>query len=925
MLFRSEEEAKKAQEEGDIRLSLRSRVDPAIVARMIQTTSAREQKTFAQRITTAFHDPETRSKFRAQAINRYNRLSEYDKMKLERSGGMDLYADATAESAALMSDLGAGILASAFGVHDKIGGAPVFKRHYIVQKRIPHPNGLDSFTQVGGQYTTKQAADAVAQKVGGEVRERGYVGVSNFDDSVKGPLQIFAPLAELNDPDAYRLYQLWAGIKRGSKWVSIKQPDGSFITKEQVFNQPGDLAIAQKLEKEFPVFKSVQEEWIKYNNKLVDFMRDTGVISKQAAEDFKKHGDYLPFYRQAEDDENAIGPKVFQSIGRVQAPKKIKHGTDPLGDFLENVVRNSQAAIQSGIKNIAARRAADVGMDLKTVERIKGTSSDPNAFYVMENGEKVYYNSSDILFIEAVKALGLPNVPFMGLLAAPANTLRNLVTKDPGFMLANMMRDSLAAWATTGVEMTPIAATLKNFATALADKSPEMKALHGTGILGGYDYSAGVMDAAKKFEKELRKQAGAATTKEKALRPVTWLWEALEKGTSASDAATRIEIYKKTLQETGNEAEALFRSLEVMNFNRKGANPIVRVVTAAVPFLNARIQGLDVLYRAAFGENATKDAKAIQRAFFVRGMTMMALSSMYWLLTHDDDDYKKQEQETRDNNWLLPSLGVKVPIPFEVGVLFKVIPERILGLTFGQDTAKDFTLSMGRQLASTLAFNPIPQAALPIVEYMTNYSFFTGRPIVGQGMENVAPAYQTGPGTSRVAQTLGEATKGLPSYLQLSPLKIDQLINGYTGTMGMYAVDLMDAIYDMHSDSPKPSKRFEQLPIFKRFVVDPEARGQVSSYYDLKNSVDEATRTENLLQRSMRFEEYGEYMKDNIKMFAVKSYVLDLEKTLKQYNEMKVMIRASKMDADAKRDALLNINRAENQLTANIQQLKSKL
>ena len=135
----------------------------------------------------------------------------------------------------------------------------------------------------------------------------------------------------------------------------------------------------------------------------------------------------------------------------------------------------------------------------------------------------------------------------------------------------------------------------------------------------------------------------------------------------------------------------------------------------------------------------------------------------------------------------------------------------------------------------------------------------------------------------------------------------------------------LDAIYDMHSDSPKPSKRFEQLPVFKRFVVDPEARGQVTSYYDLKNSVDEATRTENLLQRSMRFEEYGQYMKDNIKMFAVKSYVLDLEKTLKQYNEMKVMIRASKMDADAKRDALLNINRAENQLTANIQQLKSKL
>ena len=838
---------------------------------------------------------------------------------------MDLYADATAESAALFSDLGAGILASAFGVHDKVGGAPVYKRHYVVQKRIPHPNGLDSFTQVGTQYNDLATAEALAKKVGGEVRERGYVGVSNFNDSVKGPLQIFAPLAKYNDPDIYRYYQYWAGVKRGSKYLAVPQPGGGFKVEEQLFNDPQDIARAKQLEAKFPEFKTVQEEWIKYNDQLVNFMRDTGVISKEAAAEFTKHGDYLPFYRQAEEDENAVGPAVFQSIGRVQPPKKLKHGEDPLGDFLENVVRNSQAAIQSGIKNIAARRAADVGMDVGTVAKLPGTSTDPNAFYVMENGKKVYYNSADMLFIEAVKSLGLPNVPFIGLLAGPANTLRNLVTKDPGFMLANMMRDSLSAWATTGVDMPPIVATLKNFTDALANKSPEIKAMYGSGILGGYDYSKNVMDAAKTFEKQLRKEAGAATTKEKALKPVTYIWEALEKGTSASDAATRIEIFKKTLDKTGNEAEALFRSLEVMNFNRKGANPILRVATAAIPFLNARIQGLDVLYRAAFAENATKDAKAIQKAFFVRGMTMMALSSMYWLLTHDDDDYKKQEQETRDNNWLLPSLGVRIPIPFEVGVLFKVIPERILEYTFGQDTAKDFTKSMGRQLASTLAFNPIPQAALPLVEYAANYSFFTGRPIVGQGMEGITPAYQAGPGTSRIAQKLGEATKGLPSYLQLSPLKLDQLINGYTGTMGMYAVDLMDSIYDMHSDSPKPSKRFEQLPVFKRFVVDPEARGQVSSYYDLKNSVDEATRTENLLQRSMRFEEYGEYMRDNIKMFAVKGYILDLEKTMKQYNEMKILIRNSKMDADAKRDALTNINRAENQLTSNIQLLKSKL
>ena len=905
------------------RFSLRSQVGPAITARMLQTTTAREEKGFAERITSAF-SPQSRSRFRAQFLNRYNRLGEYDKIKLERSGGMDFYADATAEGAALLSDLGAGVLASAFGVHDKVGGIPVYKRHYIVQKEIAGPNGISSFVQVGKQFDNYADAKALADKQGGVVRERGYTGVSNMDNTVKGPIAIFAPLAKYNDPDIYRLYQFWAGVKRGSKYMAVPQKSGGFKIEEKLFT-PQDIALAKQLEQKFPEFKNVQKEWIKYNDGLVKFMMDTGVISKKQAEIFTKHGDYMPFYRQANDDENAIGPRIFQSIGNVKAPQKLKHGEDPLGDFMENMVQNSQAAIQAGIKNIAARRAADVGMDVGTVAKLPEASSDPNAFYVMENGEKVYYETSDILFTEAIKSLGLPNVPFIGLLSAPASVLRNLVTKDPGFMLANMMRDSLSAWATSGVKMTPIAATLVNFGGALANKSPEIKALHSAGILGGYDYSQNVVNSAKQLEKELRKQAGAMTTAEKALRPATYLWEALEKGTQASDAATRIEIYKKTLQETGNEAEALFRSLEVMNFNRKGSNPIVRVATAAIPFLNARMQGLDVLYRAGFGANATKNAKEIQKAFFVRGMTMAALSSMYWMLTHDDDDYKKQEQEVRDNNWILPGLGIKIPIPFEVGVLFKVIPERILGVTFGQDTAKDFTQSMIRQLSSTLAFNPIPQAALPVVEYMTNYSFFTGRPIVGQGMEGVAPAYQVGPGTSRLAQGIGEVTKGLPSYLQLSPLKVDQLINGYTGTMGMYMVDLMDAIYDTHSDSPKPSKRFEQLPVFKRFLVDPESRGQVSSYYDLKHSVDEATRTENLLQRTMNFEEYGKYMKDNVKMLAVKDYILDLNKTMTEFNQMKVMIRSSNMSADAKRDALLNIGRAENQLAANIQMLKKRM
>ena len=142
----------------------------------------------------------------------------------------------------------------------------------------------------------------------------------------------------------------------------------------------------------------------------------------------------------------------------------------------------------------------------------------------------------------------MPDLPFIGLLSGPANLLRNLVTKDPGFMLANMVRDSMAAYVTSGVKMTPILDTFKNFGSALAGTSPEFQALLNAGILGGYEFSQNIEVSGRAFEAELRKKASGKSLLQRIANPrtaATSLWEALEKGTTASDAATRIEVYKR--------------------------------------------------------------------------------------------------------------------------------------------------------------------------------------------------------------------------------------------------------------------------------------------------------------------------------------------------------------------------------------------
>ena len=872
------------KENPDIRYSLRNTFSAQVNAAVDRTTTVREEDTWGDRYS-KWIASETREELRAALINRYNRLSMYDRRRADKMGGFGLLADASAEAAAHMSDLGSSLTAAIFRPG---GGPPVYKN--------------------------------------------GVTVVDNFGGTIKGPLEIFAPLEALSqgDKEIYRYYQFWAAVNMAKRIMpSTTNPKGTDITFTQT-----DERLANDILARYPEFKNIQKEWIKYNNKLAEFLVDTGVISKDAKDEWVKYGDYIPFYRQVDDTET-IGPKLLQAIAGVKPPKKRKGGTEaPLADFLETIIRNTQSSVQMGLKNVAAQRAVIVAMDLNSpgktdvIEPLPFVSDKPDTVTILVNGKQKSFRSADKLWISSITSLNLPDVPFIGIFTAPANLLRTLVTKDPGFMLANMMRDSMQAMIASELKTVNPATTLANFASALAGRSPEFEALMNAGVLGGHEYSKDIVHSGKSFAKDLRKAAGTKkTTAETLLSPVTGLWEALEKGTTASDSATRQQIYKEVLENTkspaypnGNLAEAVYRSMEVMNFNRKGNSAVIRILTAAIPFLNARIQGLDVLYRTGFGIGMDKRSAAnIQKLFFIRGATMFALSCMYWALTHDDDDYKKQEQETKDNYWLLPSLGIKIPIPFEIGILFKVIPERIMAASFGTDTSADFAKSMKRQLINTLDINwGVPQAFKPALEAVTNHSFFTDRPIVGQGLEGVEPGYQAGPNTSKIAAEIGKAAG-------LSPMKIDHLINGYTGTMGMYAFSLFDSIFKMNDDNTYASKNFEQMPVFKRFLIDPNARGTVTTYYETKNAADSVVRTAALMERTMNYQEWGPYYKENMRVIATHEYLLDLEKTMKSFREMRGMIQANKATPDEKRDALNNLTKAENKLTANIQTIKKNI
>jgi hypothetical protein len=830
-----------------------------------RTTTPRVEKGFKDRISEAMSATPF-AKFRQMFINKYERIEYFSKQLAKQFGDAVLLADQSAIAAALMSDRAAGVAAESFK-----SGIPVYAK--------------------------------------------GYTYVDNMGGKVKGLMEILMPLAQKQDPFVYQMYQDYAARRRGVRLDS----EGKItpFTRQELSEIPN-------IEKAFPEFKQVFEDYQRYNEGLVRYMRDTGVIDAKAAQEWMRYGDYVPFYRQLE-GESTVGPSIFSAISGVKAPKKLKGGDAPLGEFLETVVRNSRAAIEAGMRNVAANRVVNNFQSLNSpstggrlVEKTSEQNKNrPDVVTVRENGKDAYYKVADPLLVQSLQALNIPQIPGLDILAKPAEFLREMVTRDPAFIGASVLRESLSAWITTGQKLTPVASGVNQFVKILANASPTVQALRRAGIGSGYEFKGDVQSTAGEFGRQLKEKAGEMTAAQKAVMPLRAMWDGLDKASTAADLSTRAAVFERVMQETGNEAEAIYQAMEVINFSRKGSSPIIQIFAAIIPFLNARIQGLDLLYRAGFGELASATKVAQQKAFMLRSLALFGTTAMYYALVQDEEEWQRADQETRDNYWIIGNM--KFPIPFELGVIFKVIPERIMAYTMGEDTGQSRSgHRLLDRLLGTLSFNPIPQAVLPLVEASSNYSFFLGRDIVGMGKKDLAPEFQTSEGTSQIAIQLGQT-------LGLSPMKIDYVIRGYTGAMGTYAITAMDSIIRSEDDATKATWRLDQIPVLKRFMISDLGAGTVNEYYDLREKLDEVVRTSNQLERTGNIEALQEYLKDNGQVLGIKDYIRSLDKDMKSLRESRMAINMSRMEPDQKREALDSLRRAEISLTERIGLLRSNL
>ena len=675
-----------------------------------------------------------------------------------------------------------------------------------------------------------------------------------------------------------------------------------------------------------PAIQKIQDTFNATRGQAIDLMVASGRITKERGDDWKSNSAYVPFDRVLEDIGDNPMPRG-KGLAVLGGDPKIKGSIEkPIKNAIDSYMNTLGWMVEDAMKNRAAvellETMAGAGFAQQHSKPNQATNQNLVVPRLFKNGEPVYFEVQNEFDMAAFQqAPEITNWLIRGL-GATSSFLRTTVTALPPFAVKQVLEDATRAAMYSGVERPLVVAmkTLYNlprtfYGEFTGKKSPMVKRMEELGIIGDFDFN--IYQPTTEIEKEIgAKKRGTAGT----------IFHRLEQFTKASDLAARLAVYEETMRDTnGDEVLAQTRARELINFNRRGSSGTMNMLSRVIPFFNAYAQGMDVLYRAASGIDSTSSIErgAARRMFWSRVGMMTAMGMMYALAMSDDEGYKNATDDVRDNNWLLPN-GYKLPVPKELGFIFKVIPERVIEYVKRSGTPEE--QSVGEAVAGVLKSalstygmpNTVPSTIRPIIENMANYSFFLQRELESTSMQGKEPGQRYTSSTSELAKAIGETTN-------ISPIKIDNLLRGWFGMAGSTTLLATDALLN----PTRPDRPVYQLPFASIFLYDTIGGRAKNEFYDLQNKASQAENTFNdLLEKDPAKAE--KYYERNASLISVAPV---LNASLEELSNLRRLRMAAEQGSDEmvgmtgeeRRKFIDEVRQNENETLTYVRELKKQL
>ncbi|WP_246876669.1 LPD38 domain-containing protein [Aeromonas sp. Prich7-2] len=599
-------------------------------------------------------------------------------------------------------------------------------------------------------------------------------------------------------------------------------------------------------------FHDAKARWNRLNAATLDLAQEAGLFTKEARAEFESEW-YIPFFRES-DDGDVIAPFKPKGIANQNAGiKKLKGGEANTNDLLENIFTSTSKLIDASMKNMAAQKTvwnlADTGIiDVVAKPNMmdwRALKNGKDLIAIKMDGEDYMIRVNDPDLYRAMTFFD--REPFGAMVNVAAKAKRILtagITASPEFMLRNFLRDSLSSWAISKDGFKPMIDSIKGVRkTWRMDGSTIDVMFSGASFLGGYVNGNDPEAMADTVRKSLRRKGMTpeqiARYEKSIIRNaahakgiIADAWEKYSRLGEAFENANREAVYAAAIKAGKSHAQAAFESKDLMDFSMLGAARTIQLMSQLLPFFNARVQGLGKL---------TRELRDNPRAIAKRAGMITAASLALLAHNWDDERYEELPDWDKDANWhfWLGEHHWRIPKPFEIGVLFGTIPERMVRALGDKDTGAQFGKAVARAIGDTFALNPTPQIVKPMVEAAFNYDSFRGGPIDGPQDLAVMAEARYNEQTSLLMRELGELTG-------FSPKQLEHLVVGYTGTMGSYVMAAADGVIRAARPGESASWRADEIPLVKavyRGTGPAKSTQHMEEFYRMLNEVNQLKRT----------------------------------------------------------------------------------
>lgn len=664
---------------------------------------------------------------------------------------------------------------------------------------------------------------------------------------------------------------------------------------------------------------------------MIDNMVRVGRIPQEMADDWKTATAYIPFDR-VEDIEKAFraGRRFGRGIAQLGNANPELVDVATVDRQVKNTLDNYFNWLGWGVRQVVQTDATI--NTLRALEQVGQAKFLPGGTAQLNSNNKqrrvMAYSKGNEIFFEVPSAYHAaafnmqitPLPAIFGVMNQFSTFLRTAITAIPTFTATQIPQDIQRAIMYSGVKDPAMltARTLSNFTeysqAAILGKLPQVEHELGEyGVAGDFDFRMdGAADSFLKSMGVKPRKGGVAGEFVQRLSDIA----------RASDFALRRAIYEQTLYEGGDQLLALHRAREIINFRRYGMGDqfgVLHILTQTVPFYNAYIQGMDVLYRSLTGEDAPSgvDRKQALKQFYTTALYASSVAVLYALGKAGDEEYENMDLRERDKTWVLGG-GFGIPVPGELGILFKALPERVLEAMRKQGTPDEAVAAEAVVSWFRAAFDEyagrgaIPAPLKPILENLTNYSFLSGRTLEGTYQAGLLPSERTTSRTSELAKTIARFTADTTG-IEISPIKIDNFLQGYLGT----TAGLTFAVTDSLINPGKMDRPLHQIIGLTAFTYDPVGTRRASEFYDLREKVVQSQNTLNELMKTdlNRAADFAEKNADRLMLYkAVNSTLKEIQRTRSYRNWLNSADAGQTLSQKERADQMEAIKRYEQQL-----------